>query len=107
MIRKWRNPKEIPTTNWSLHPRPFSTVINTFLYTMHILIYVNELNCTQSMWVILFRVFTVGIGNSVSTALIKGVARAGNGKAEFISDNDRIQPKVSRISLPTKYAKCM
>ena len=38
--------------------------------------------------------FTLGIGSGVSSSLIKGVARAGNGKAEFIADTDRIQPKV-------------
>ena len=42
-----------------------------------------------------FRVFTVGIGSGVSSSLINGVARAGNGKAEFIMGKDRIQPKVN------------
>ena len=41
-----------------------------------------------------FRVFTLGIGSGVSTSLIEGLARAGNGKAEFISNNDLIQSKV-------------
>ncbi|XP_060569595.1 von Willebrand factor A domain-containing protein 5A-like isoform X2 [Ruditapes philippinarum] len=40
------------------------------------------------------RVFTLGIGHGVSTALIDGIARNGGGKSEFISGEDRIQPKV-------------
>ncbi|XP_052237802.1 von Willebrand factor A domain-containing protein 5A-like [Dreissena polymorpha] len=40
------------------------------------------------------RVFALGIGAGVSTSLVKGVVRAGNGVAEFISDDARIQPKI-------------
>lgn len=42
------------------------------------------------------RVFTFGMGNSVSTALVTSLARAGHGKAEFISDNESVGDKVMR-----------
>ena len=42
----------------------------------------------------LFRVFTFGIGSGASTALVKGLAKAGNGTAEFIQEGERLQPKV-------------
>ena len=41
-----------------------------------------------------YRVFTFGIGSGVSTELVRGIARAGNGRAEFVYEGERIQPKV-------------
>lgn len=41
------------------------------------------------------RVFTFGIGSGASTALVNGLAKAGNGTAEFIKEGERMQPKVS------------
>ncbi|XP_053392403.1 von Willebrand factor A domain-containing protein 5A-like isoform X2 [Mercenaria mercenaria] len=40
------------------------------------------------------RVFTLGIGDGVSTALVKGIASNGGGKAEIIDGEERIQSKV-------------
>ncbi|KAL3888733.1 hypothetical protein ACJMK2_001093 [Sinanodonta woodiana] len=40
------------------------------------------------------RVFTVGIGQGASTALVRGLAKAGKGKEIFVTDFERLQPKV-------------
>ena len=42
------------------------------------------------------RVFTFGIGSGASSALVKCLARAGNGGAEFIKEGERMQGKVSQ-----------
>ncbi|KAL8176324.1 UNVERIFIED_CONTAM: hypothetical protein K2H54_030924 [Gekko kuhli] len=39
------------------------------------------------------RCFSFGIGEGASTALIKGIARAAGGSAEFITDKERMQAK--------------
>ncbi|XP_036894078.1 von Willebrand factor A domain-containing protein 5A isoform X2 [Sturnira hondurensis] len=42
------------------------------------------------------RCFSFGIGEGASTSLIKGIARAAAGTAEFITGKERMQPKVLR-----------
>ncbi len=42
------------------------------------------------------RIFTFGIGYGASEHLVKGLARASGGKAEFIHPNERIEPVVMR-----------
>ena len=46
------------------------------------------------MFLIFHRCFTFGIGSGVSTSLVRGLAQAGNGTAEFIQSGERLQPKV-------------
>ena len=56
------------------------------------------------------RVFTFGIGSGASTALVKALAQAGNGSAEFIKEGERMQPKVQKLShgqYPNSLRKCM
>ncbi|GAB1605103.1 von Willebrand factor A domain-containing protein 5A-like [Argonauta hians] len=43
------------------------------------------------------RYFVVGIGSGVSTELVKGIARAGRGQAEFAMSNDNLKSKVIRL----------
>lgn len=40
------------------------------------------------------RIFTFGIGSGVSVELVKGLADASRGKAEFVKGNERLQTKV-------------
>jgi Ca-activated chloride channel family protein len=43
------------------------------------------------------RIFSFGIGSACSAYLVKGLARATGGAAEFISGNERIEEKVLRM----------
>ena len=54
---------------------------------------------------ITYRCFTFGIGSGASTALVEGLARAGNGTAEFVKEGERLQPKVcaSCVFFPSIY----
>lgn len=43
------------------------------------------------------RVFALGIGNGVSHALVEGVARAGNGFAQSVNNDEKLDSKVIRM----------
>jgi len=43
------------------------------------------------------RVFTLGVGNSVSHALIEGMARAGNGFSQAVGEEEKLDTKVVRM----------
>lgn len=52
-----------------------------------------------------FRCFTFGIGSGASTALVEGLTRTGHGSAEFVKEDERLQPKVhSALSKSRKSA---
>lgn len=55
----------------------------------------NVLCMWHIMLCLLCRCFTFGIGSGASTALVEGLAQAGNGAAEFVKEGERMQPKVS------------
>ena len=57
-----------------------------------------------SFTLIYHRVFTFGVGSGVSTELVKGIARAGNGRAEFVHEGERMQPKVHYQTLYITHA---
>ncbi|KAI9713318.1 MAG: hypothetical protein M1812_006677 [Candelaria pacifica] len=42
------------------------------------------------------RCFTLGVGNSVSHALVEGIARAGNGFAQVVGEEEKLEHKVVR-----------
>ncbi len=46
-----------------------------------------------------YRMFTFGIGSGASTNLVKGLARAGNGVAEFIYERERMHGKACIITI--------
>ena len=65
------------------------------------------------------RVFSLGIGSGASSSLVEGIARAGDGFAQFVDDNEKMDKRVVRMlkaalsphikdySLEVKYAKTL
>ncbi|CAG8509420.1 6984_t:CDS:10 [Ambispora leptoticha] len=51
-----------------------------------------------------FRLFSLGIGSSVSHHLVESIARAGNGYAQFVTDEERMDKKV--IGMVKNAMKC-
>jgi uncharacterized protein YegL len=51
---------------------------------------VQENHRRNSEW----RLFTIGVGSSVSHALVEGMARGGRGSCQIIGDSERLEPKV-------------
>jgi hypothetical protein len=43
------------------------------------------------------RFFSLGIGHGASSSLVEGIARAGNGFAQFVGDNERMDKRVVRM----------
>ena len=43
------------------------------------------------------RFFTLGIGNGASSALVEGIARAGNGFAQFVGEHEKMDKRVVRM----------
>lgn len=50
------------------------------------------------------RVFALGIGSDVSHSLVEGVARAGNGFSQFVTQNEETDQKVIRMLKAALYA---
>lgn len=53
------------------------------------------------------RIYSIGIGNGVSTSLIKRIALFGKGKHEFVKDDDNLEEKTIRLlhNAVSPYAK--
>lgn len=43
------------------------------------------------------RFFSLGIGDGASSALVEGIARAGNGFSQFVGDNEKMDKRVVRM----------
>ncbi|KAL5015447.1 hypothetical protein ScPMuIL_009717 [Solemya velum] len=74
------------------HPRQIVILMNDKVPRLKNVVNLVEKNCTRYNC----RVFTVGIGGR-SAALVKEVAHAGNGRAEIVTENDKLHQKVMSL----------
>lgn len=58
--------------------------------------YVNRKNADCSL-ANTIRFFAIGIGSGISTAVIEGVAAAGNGFAQFVQNGERLDNRIVRV----------
>ena len=69
-------------------------VKKNILHSRYVMLFLLLLDIVVILHNIFIRVFMFGIGSGASTALVNGLAKAGNGTAEFIKEGERMQPKV-------------
>ena len=70
---------------------------NSRLVLVFIAMSILLISMTPDLFQLIYRCFSFGIGSGASSTLVKGIAEAGKGEAEFITSGERMQAKVSAV----------